>query len=195
MVMFSMSMYSVVVLVHVTAGTLLIGSSIAGSYARRAILATQSATVLLSLLDVFRRASQAALPLALSVLASGVFLGSFGWWAQSWFYVALGVWVVQAALGRTVVRPTANALASALPSGDLRIPPEADAIRRSSAWLAAGAVMRGNDVTLLYLMMGKPALGQSILFAVLSAVVCLTVQVAVERGRPVGSAGVRSAAA
>lgn len=192
--MFSMSMYSIVVLVHVTAGTLLIGNSIAGSFARRAILVAQSAAALRSVLDVFRRASQAAPPLALSVLGSGVFLGSFGWWAQSWFYMAIGVWVVQAALGSTIVRPTASALAAALPSADAQISREADTIRRSSAWLTAGAVMRGNDVTLLYLMMTKPALAESILFAVLSAVVCVAMQAALER-RGVRPARVRSAAA
>src|SRR5262249_25673719 len=148
-------------------------SSITAALTRRAMLAARSSSVLRTLLDVFRRASRTAPLLAIAVLTTGLALGSYGWWAQPWFWVAIGVWVVQAALSRRVVQATTLALAAALPSGDVPVPQNADAIRRSRTWAIAAAVMRGNDLTFLYLMFDKPSIGQSIVFAALSALVCL----------------------
>lgn len=193
--MFAISIYSWIVLAHVTAAMLLIGSSIVGLHTKRAMLAATSAPALRTLLDVFRRAVQAGPPLAITVLATGVYLGSYGWWAQPWFYVAIGLWMLQAMLAARVVRANATSLAAALQSADVKVPPEADAIRRSSAWLVAGAAMRGNDLAFLYLMFNKPSLGESLVVLLLAEILSVLIEAALERRQRTAGVAIHSAAA
>lgn len=192
--MFAMSPYVAVVLVHVTAATLLIGSSTVAMYARHEIVRARSLASLKTWLECGRRSSQANPVLALTVLGSGVYLGSYGWWQQPWFYVALSAWVLNAALAARAIRPTAGALAAAAgrAAGDA-IPPDVDAIRRSAVWPAAGATMRATDLAMLYLMFKKPSLVESCL--VVAAVSVAFVVVALSRERKVQDARRRQAVA
>lgn len=180
--MLTMSPYSLVVLVHVTAATLLIGSSTVGMYTRHAIAGARSLAVLRTWLEFGRRSSQANPVLALAVLGSGVYLGSYGWWQQSWFYVALAAWVLNTALAACAIRPTAGALAAAASRavGDA-ISADVDVIRRSPVWPVAGATMRGTDLAMLYLMFNKPSLVESCV--VVAGVAASFVVVALVRDR------------
>jgi hypothetical protein len=142
---FTESTYSWTVLLHVTAALLLIGISIVQFHLTQAIRATSSASDLRTLVSLSGRASRAGPPFAIAALSTGVRLGSYGWWAQSWFHVAIGLWFVQAVLSTKVLRAHVRKLAAALKPSDVVMTPESDAICRSSAWLVGGAVMHGND--------------------------------------------------
>jgi hypothetical protein len=64
-------------------------------------------------LDVLRRSVRANPPAAMGLLASGLYLGSEGWWSQPWFYVALGAWVANFSCATFVVKPSVAALSRA----------------------------------------------------------------------------------
>ena len=180
--MFTMSPYSAVVLVHVTAATLLIGSATVAMYTRRAIVSATSLPVLRAWVEFGRRSSRANPALAFAVLASGVYLGSYGWWGQPWFYVAAAAWVLNTALAARVIRPMAGALGAAVgrATGDA-IPPDIDAIRRSLVWPAAGAMMRASDLAMLYVMFTKPSLVESSAVILLAAVSLVVIEIGRER--------------
>ena len=177
-------LYSFILLVHVSAGMFLIGNAVVGRRLRQGILAATSPGALRTLLSVFTRAAHAGPPLAVVVLATSVDLGSYGAWAQPWFYVAIGLWVLQAALAARAIRPTARALAGAVGAEDATIAPAVDVIRRLAAWAAAGAVMRGNDVSMLFLMLDKPPLVAAVTVVLCAATLSVLVEVARERRRP-----------
>lgn len=181
--MLTESTYSWTVLLHVTAALLLIGISIVQFHLTQAIRATSSASDLRTLVSLSGRASKAGPPFAIAVLSTGVRLGSYGWWAQSWFHVAIGLWIIQAVLSTKVLRSHVRKLAAALKPSDVVMTPEADAICRSSAWLVGGAVMHGNDFTMLFLMVIKPPLLESLGVAMLASTVFVLAEVAVDRRR------------
>ncbi len=192
--MFATSIYSWTLLLHVVAAMLLIGSAIVGFHITQALMDATSTSVMQTLIDVLERAAKVGPPAALTVLATGLYLGSHGWWTRPWFYVAIGLWILQAWLSASVVRANARSLAATLRSSDAHVPDEADAIRASRSWLAGGAVMHGNDFAMLYLMFNKPPLLESLLAVVLAQVACVFAETALRRRR-LGGVTVRSAAA
>ena len=192
--MFTESTYSWTVLLHVTAALLLIGISIVQFHLTQAIRAASSASDLRTLVSLCGRASKAGPPFAIAVLSTGVRLGSYGWWAQPWFYVAIGLWIVQAVLSMKVLRANLRKLAAALKPSDVVVTPGADAICRSSAWLVGGAVMHGNDFAMVFLMVIKPALLESLGVAMLSATAFVLAEVAVDRRRRGARGAIGSAA-
>lgn len=183
--MFTMSMYSWILLLHVTTAILLIGNAIVGWHVRAAIGAASSPAAVGTLLDVFRRAAHASPLLAIIVLTTGVYLGSYGWWSQPWFAVAIGLWILQATLSAKGIRAHVSALSAAVHTGNATITPEAEAIRRSSSWLAISAVMRGNDFSLAYLMFNKPSLRESLALVLFTAILALLAEMGLERLRRV----------
>jgi hypothetical protein len=191
---FTESTYSWTVLLHVTAALLLIGISIVQFHLTQAIRATSSASDLRTLVSLSGRASRAGPPFAIAALSTGVRLGSYGWWAQSWFHVAIGLWFVQAVLSTKVLRAHVRKLAAALKPSDVVMTPESDAICRSSAWLVGGAVMHGNDFTMVFLMVIKPPLLESLGVAMLAATAFMLTEVAVDRRRVRGRVAIDSAA-
>lgn len=170
--MFDVSLATAILLAHVVAGVLLVGSSIFSSFIRRALVTAPSVESLLMWLDFGRRATAANLPIALVLLASGIYLGSTGWWSQGWFYVAAGAWVVNATLAGLVLKRSAVALAKAAARvGRGPVGPDLEALRRSRAWELAEQTMRANDIGMLYVMYMKPSVLESLLVigAVLAA--------------------------
>jgi hypothetical protein len=162
--MFDVSLDTAILLAHVLAGVLLVGSSIFSTFIRRAIVTAPSVESLLLWLDFGRRATAANPLIALVLLASGLYLGSTGWWSQGWFYVAAGSWVVNAALAGLVLKPSAMALAQAAARvGHGPIRPDLDARRRSRAWELAAQTMRATDLGMLYVMYMKPSVLESLL--------------------------------
>ena len=192
--MFVTSTYSWIVLLHVTAAMLLIGSAVASFHTTQAMVDASSASALRTLLDVFRRVAAAGRPLALSVLISGVSLGSYGWWTQPWFYIAIGLWILQATLAARVLRPHAQALAATIRPSDTHISAEVAAVLSSRSWLVAAAVMHGNDFAMLYLMVNKPSPFESLIVIVMAQTACVLIETSIRRRRA-GGVAARSAAA
>jgi hypothetical protein len=178
--MFDLSFDALVLLAHVTAGFYLVGGAFFAPHIRRAILGAPSVDALLAWLGFARKATAANPPVALALLASGIYLGSAGWWSTGWFYVALAAWVVNCVLAIGVIGRGASALAQAAsraPQGPVGA--DLDALRRSRAWDVAGQVMRANDIGMLYVMYVKP----TVLEACLVIAVVLAVGFALHAGR------------
>ncbi len=162
--MFDVSLGTAVLLAHVVAGVLLIGSSIFSSSIHRAIVTAPSVESLLVWLDFGRRATAANPFIALVLLASGIYLGSAGWWSEGWFYVAAGSWLVNSLLAGLVLKRSAVALAKAAARiGRGPVGPDLEALRRSRAWELAEHTMRASDIGMLYIMYMKPSVLESLL--------------------------------
>jgi uncharacterized membrane protein len=159
----ALSMGSLILFAHILAAMVLVGSSLFAPLVRRGMKAAVSAADLAGWLDLGRRAAALNPPASLALLGTGIYLGLDGWWTQAWFWVAVGAWLVNASLATLVVRRAAAALgiANSRP-GDGAVSADADRLRRSRAWDLAAGIMTANDIALLYVMVDKPTLVQSI---------------------------------
>lgn len=176
--MFAMTTYSLAVLVHVTAATLLIGRSMAERPIHRAIVAAPTLPLLRAWLEFGRRSAQANPVIAFAVLGTGLYLGSLGWWTESWFQVAAAAWVANSLLAARIIAPAARALGAAASGGDGPVPPSLDAARRGAAWPLAAAVMRANDLAMLYVMLAKPLFAESVATVSIAMALSLAVELA-----------------
>lgn len=162
--MLNLSGYSLAILLHLAAAMVLVGGSVFSLHVRRAILEASSAGALRTWLGFARRSSATNPVAALALLGTGVYLGSSGWWEYPWFQVALVAWLVNALLARQVLKPAGMALDSALAgvADDAPVAGPVDALRRSPGWRVAAAMMLASDVAMLFLMVQKPALVESL---------------------------------
>ena len=167
--MFDLNAYSLALLVHVAAATILVGSSMFEPLVRRSVLSSDSVRELRLWLGLARRAARLNPIAALAVLGTGLYLGSAGWWDTGWFRVALGLWLLNSALAVAVVKRSASALGSAAArAGDGPISGELDALRRVPAWTVAAETMRASDLSMLYVMFQKPSALEACLVAALT---------------------------
>lgn len=159
-----LSAYSLAILLHLAAATILIGGSVFSLHVRRAILEASSVGALRAWLGFARRSSSANPVAALVLLGTGISLGSRGWWAYPWFYVALAAWLANALLAGRVLRPAGMAMGAAMAGvpGDAPVEGQVDGLRRSPGWRVAGSVMLASDVAMLYVMVQKPSLTESL---------------------------------
>jgi len=156
--MFDLSLDNVILLVHIIAGVLLVGSSAFAPQVAGALRRAPNVESLLMCLDFGRRTSAANPALAFVLLGTGIYLGSAGWWSTGWFWVAAVSWVVNSALAAGVVQRSAAALAKAAARvGHGPVTAELDAMRRARAWDIAEQVMLASDVGVLYAMFVKPS--------------------------------------
>jgi hypothetical protein len=179
--MFDLSFYAIALLAHVVAGTVLVGSTMFAPLVHRSILAADSFATLRMWLDLDRRASRANPPIAMVLLATGIYLGSAGFWSMAWFYVAVAAWVLNCALAIAVVDRTAAAVRAAAGTREGAIDAKVDALRRSRTWGLAHEIMGGSDLAMLYVMFVKPGLAESIVVTV--GAMLLFVAVGQVRGR------------
>jgi len=169
-------LYSLVLFVHVVAAVALVGHSLASPITRAVLREACTIRDAGRIAAFEHRLSRWNPVIALVLLASGVYLGSAGWWTQGWFYVSIAAWLVNAALAGRVVGPWVAALtAAADAAGEGPVPPGVDALRRSTRPAVAAQVMLANDIAILFIMMNKPTtLGSvAILGAVTSVLVAL----------------------
>lgn len=165
--MFHLSAYSLAIVMHLAAATVLVGGSISSLHVRRAMREASSVGDLRRWL-VFARQSSAANPVAaLVLLGTGIYLGSRGWWAFGWFYVALAAWLGNSLLATLVLKPAGMSLAAAMAGAPdtTAIDDRVDALRRSIRWRVAGATMLASDAAMLLLMVTKPSLTGSLALA------------------------------
>lgn len=162
--MFDLSPYSIVLLLHVTAGIVLISSSLFAPLTRHAILSSTSIEALRGWLDFARRSVRANPPASLVLLLTGLYLGANGWWSQPWFFVAIAAWLVNVLLAVLVLQRRAMALGQAAGrAGTGPIDAAIDALRRAPSWDVAAEIMLANDLAMIYLMFMKPSLAESCL--------------------------------
>jgi hypothetical protein len=174
--MFGFSVYTGVLFVHVVTAMTLVGSTLMSPFLKAALLDARSVAELKALAGYANRSMKWKPLMALVLVASGVYLGSVGWWAQPWFYAALAAWFANMALGGGVIRRSATALGAAVsqaPEG--AIDAGVDALRRAKAWSLGTALMMANDLATLYLMFTKPELVGSIVLLVGANAVALAV--------------------
>jgi hypothetical protein len=79
------SIYSTVLIVHVFAAVVLIGSALHAPLARGLVRTAATLDDLRRALDFSRRATRWNPVAAVALLGSGVYLGSIGWWSLPWF--------------------------------------------------------------------------------------------------------------
>lgn len=164
--------YPLVLFVHIAAAVALVGHSL-GSPITRAALREAATHGDLARIAALERGLSRFIPLsALILLASGLYLGSVGWWSYGWFYLSIGGWLVNSLLGGLVIKPVLARLASATPAvPGAPVPPDLDAVRRSTKFGVAGQVMLANNVALLLVMVMKPSfLASAAVFLVANAV-------------------------
>jgi uncharacterized membrane protein len=170
--MLEVSAYSLILFVHVLAGVALIGSGLFAPLAWRRMREAPSIAELRLWLEFSQRASKWNPAAAIVLLASGIYLGTLGWWSQAWFFVALAAWVINAALAGAVVGRAAGALgAAAARAGDGAVPAAVDAMRRARTWPLAHGALLANDLAILYVMFNKPELGGSVAVLVAANVI------------------------
>ena len=175
--MFDLSLYSIVLLVHIASAIVLVGSALFAPLTRHAILRAPTVDRLRDWLDFLRRSARANPPAAMVLLASGLYLGSEGWWSQPWFYVALGAWAANLLLATLAVKPSVFALARAAAArGDGPVGPDVDRLRHSRRWEIAEGLMRGNDLAMLYVMFVKPTAAESLLVVAAAGLACLGIE-------------------
>jgi uncharacterized membrane protein len=185
--MFEVSFYALVLFIHVASAIVLIGSSLFAPLARRLMQSASSRAELLTALDLGRRAGRFNPPSAMVLLASGLYLGSLGWWTQGWFIVAVLAWIANAMLASLVIHRAAGALAGEASKGGEALTGRVEALRYSRAWTIAARVMFANDVAMLYLMMMKPALLETLLLlGAANAVLVIPVLLRQDAPRPAG---------
>ncbi len=166
------SIYSFILFIHVLSAIVLMGSTLHAPLARGLVLRARALGDLRQAVDLSRRAAKWNPLAALALLGSGLYLGSWGWWSQAWFYVAIAAWIADTALAIAVINRSEDAMSRlAGRDADGPITPELHALRQSGTWTIAHAVMLANDVAILYAMFVKPELTGSIaLLAIANAV-------------------------
>lgn len=162
-----LEVYSLVLFVHVVAAVALVGHSLGSPVTIAAIRDAATLPDLGRVVGLEHRLSRLNPLVALVLLASGVYLGSVGWWTQPWFYVSVAGWMINAALAGSVLKPIMGALmADTRNRPEVAVPQTTNAVRRSMRLLIATRVMLANDIALLFIMMNKPGLLESVAVAV-----------------------------
>ncbi|MCK6528069.1 DUF2269 family protein [Myxococcota bacterium] len=178
-----MSLDSLVVFVHVVAGVALVGHSLSSLYLRAAIGSAESTSALRLWLSLARRSSRLNPIAAMVLLATGLYLGSKGWWTHPWFFASLALFVVSSAYGARTIGAGAGALEEAVGSQpDGAVPPRIDALRRRTSWLVAFDLMVAGDLAAIFLMTNKPGLVGTVGALAVACGVALGIGAALRRG-------------
>ena len=179
--MFELSVYSVVLLAHIAAAIVLVSSAVFAPLTRGAVLRAPTLERLRDWVTFLEHSVRANAPAAMLLLGTGLYMGSTGWWSQSWFFVALGAWVANFVLATFVVKPAVAAVARAAASGEGPVNAGVDRLRRSRRWEVGEGLMRGNDFAMLYVMFVKPSGLESGLIVAAAAAVCVGLEWALTR--------------
>lgn len=151
--------YALVLFLHVFAAVALVGHSLSTPVIRNVVREADTLHDLRHWLAFSARVARLNPIAALILLASGIYLGSIGWWSQPWFFVSIGAWLVNSALAGAVLKPSATTTISAADkAGEGPVTAEVDELRRSRRWAVAEQVMLANDVVILFVMFNKPGL-------------------------------------
>jgi uncharacterized membrane protein len=193
-----MSLYLLIVFVHVAAAVaLLSGSVIASPAVRAAVRRADTAQELRAFLTIGRPLSVLNPVSALLVLGSGIYLASMAhFWSLGWVQVAVVFWLVNSVTAGAFVKPAIMRVAAeAATASEGPVGERLDRLRWSPRWSFGGDLLLANDVAMLFLMTMKPKLAESLLAVVLANVVVLTLRLASHRSRSAAGPATRSAVA
>jgi hypothetical protein len=180
--------YSLVLFAHVLAAVAVVGHSIGSPLIRAALRDAASLSELGPVVALEQRAARWIPIIALALLASGIYLGSVGWWHFGWFYVSIAGWVANALLAGLLLHSMLARLAKAAAGRHGAIPAEIDALRRSKTLAATSQAMLANNLALLFVMFNKPdTVAALAVFAVANALLVGFVFLPRRVGRPVFS--------
>jgi hypothetical protein len=164
-----MSLYDLVLFVHVAAAVALLGGSVIASPAvRAAIRRARTIEEMRAYLSIGHPLLMLEPISALVILATGVYLTNISaYWNEGWVQVPAALWLVNAAFAGALVKPAIRRIAdqAAAASDDL-VGHELDTLRWSRRWSFGGDMLMANDAVALYLMSMKPALAESLLIVV-----------------------------
>lgn len=154
-----MSIYDLVVFVHVLSAVVLVGGGLLATPAVDASI-RRAETV-----SELRRWLTAGRPLGLIspissivLLASGIYLATTGdWWSAPWVQIAVVLWIVNAVVANLVVKPSHQRMAQLAFSDVEEIGDELDEVRNSHGPRAASDAMLATDLGILFLMVVKPS--------------------------------------
>jgi uncharacterized membrane protein len=169
-----MDVYELVLFIHIGSAIVLVGGGLVATPAiRTAALRAGTVGELRLWLGFGKRFSVINPVSSLVLLGSGVYLASVGsWWSSAWVQLAIGLWIVNAALAATVVKPAMARIAkAALRSSDGPVTAELDGLRRSPRWGVTSDVLLASDVGVLYLMVSKPGYIKSLVVILLAHLV------------------------
>ena len=151
--------YAIVLFVHVFAAVALVGHSLSTPVIRNVIREADSLHDLRHWLAFAARAGRLNPVAAVILLATGIYLGSYGWWGQPWFLVSIAAWLVNAALAGAVLKPSYKAVMSAAAkAGEGPVTAEVDELRQSRRLAVSEQAMLASDVVILFVMFNKPGL-------------------------------------
>lgn len=154
-----MDLYAAIVFVHVLAASVLLGTSLVFPLTRRTLRSVRTVAELRAWLAFARSSSSANPACALVLLATGLYLGSNGWWTTAWFGVAVGLFVVNGFYAARAVEGASAALGAATAeAGDGPVPQPVEALRWSSRLDLPADLLLANDVSALFIMIVKPGL-------------------------------------
>lgn len=178
-----MDLYHVVLFVHVVAAILLVGGSafahVVGHFARRATT-VEGLRIPLALIHAIVKVS---MPLAMVVLAAGLYLAFDGsWWGGGWPVVALVLFTAVGATAGRYLDPTVSKAKETLDAAsDGPVPAEVTAVFRDRTFGLVTWGFAGADLAIVYLMTNKPGYVGS----VVTAVICLALAagIALREGR------------
>jgi hypothetical protein len=193
-----MSLYLLIVFVHVAAAVALLSGSVVASPAVRAAVRRAGTTQeLRAFLAVGRPLSVLNPVSALLVLGSGVYLASVArFWNLGWIQVAVAFWLVNSATAGVFVKPAITRVAAEAANAPVGpVGERLDQLRWSLRWSFGGDLLLANDVAMLFLMTMKPSLAESLLAVVLANVVVLTLRLASHRSRSAAGPAAFSAVA
>jgi hypothetical protein len=155
--------YSLIVFVHVVAAVALFGSSFVAPLTLQQIRRARTIVDLRTWVEFERRSTKWNPAAAFVLLGTGIYLGSYGWWTQPWFFVSIASWILSSGLAGGIVGRTTGLLVQRIGTGvEAGVPADVDRLRWSRAWTAANAALVANDLTMLYVMFNKPALAGSL---------------------------------
>ena len=164
-----MSLYELIVFLHVAAAVALLSGSIVASPAvRAAVRRAQTTQEMRAYLAIGRPLLILEPVSAIVLLATGVYLTSVaGFWTLGWVQVSLAAWVVNAGVAATLVKPAISGVAAVIDTAsDGEVGSDLDVLRWSDRWSIGGDVLLANDAATLYLMSMKPDLAGALMLVV-----------------------------
>lgn len=154
-----MNLHSCVLFVHIGSAVVLLANSLTSPFVRSSMRRAATVGELSGWLEFLRRTTRFDPAVAVVVLASGVYLGSVGWWSSGWFRVSMVLFFVNGLFAaKLVVRELGRIRDAAANAGDGPIADAIDELRRSERLDLGSDILLAVDLVVLFLMVEKPTL-------------------------------------
>jgi hypothetical protein len=190
-----MYIYMWIVFIHVLASVVLLGDSVLGSPAvRAAVRRAETAQEVRAYLAIGRPLAVVTPIAALLVLASGIYLTSvIRFWALGWVQVATACWLLNGAVAGALVNPAIARTAADAAGANGPVSPRLHRLRWSARWSFGGDLLMANDLSILFVMVMKPALTGSLLAVAAANTLVLSGRLCIYLGHAARAARARSA--